>query len=113
MCGEGIRVSASRPPTETLTPPLRRYESDPQRRDRFFYEMLRGCGTPPERCTPDVMRIVVQQHLSSPSCWVIFPMQVRGRGSGGARYSDPSLTHPFGACVHPIAFLLSIPPPPR
>ena len=53
-----------------------RYEGDAQRRERFFYEMLRGSGPPPDKCTPEIIRIVIQQHLCSPSCWAIFPMQV-------------------------------------
>lgn len=73
----------SLPPTSLLThlrPPhtshTSRYEEDPQRRDRFYYHMLRGGGSPPERCTTEIMRIVVQQHLSCPSVWAIFPVQV-------------------------------------
>ena len=57
-----------------------RYEADPDRRDRFFYTMLGGCGPAPESCTPDVVRIVVLQHLSCPSVWAIFPIQVRKQG---------------------------------
>jgi len=57
-------------------PPMRAwYEEDSERRDRFFYTMLGGCSTPPEKCTPDVMRIVVQQHLACPSVWAVFPVQ--------------------------------------
>eukprot|EP00955_Chlamydomonas_euryale_P022608 238646-Chlamydomonas_euryale.AAC.1 len=51
--------------------------------------MLQADGTPPEKCTPDIMRIVVQQHLSCPSVWAIFPIQV------GCQRSTRNLTFKF------------------
>ena len=32
-------------------------------------------GEAPEACTPEVLRLVVRQHLESTSMWAIFPLQ--------------------------------------
>jgi hypothetical protein len=54
-----------------------RYEEDADRRERFYYTMLGGGGTPPASACPDVARLVVQQHFNCPSAWCILPLQVR------------------------------------
>lgn len=57
-------------------PPLRAwYEADPDRRERFFYQALKGCGAAPEVCTVEIAELVIQQHLNSPAVWIIIPMQ--------------------------------------
>lgn len=58
-----------------------RYEEDADRRERFYYTMLGGGGTPPASACPDVARLVVQQHFNCPSAWCILPLQVRQAGS--------------------------------
>ncbi|MEW5319247.1 MAG: hypothetical protein WDW38_010411 [Sanguina aurantia] len=51
------------------------YESDPDRAERYYCQVLGGCGEAPAECIPEVMRVVVQQHLNCPSLWAIFPLQ--------------------------------------
>ena len=63
-------------------PPVSRWEEDSERRERFFYTMLGGCQPPAERCSPDIVRHILLQHMNSPSVFAVFPMQVRGVGSG-------------------------------
>jgi len=82
-------LTVASPSCHDVSPMRLWYEEDPQRRDRFFYGMLQADGTPPEKCTPDIMRIVVQQHLSCPSVWAIFPIQV------GCQRSTRNLTFKF------------------
>eukprot|EP00967_Tisochrysis_lutea_P011678 scaffold13133_cov20-Tisochrysis_lutea.AAC.1 len=52
-----------------------RYESDPEMRDRFFYNALSGDGPAPVQCSPEVMSAVALQHTRSPSVWTVIPMQ--------------------------------------
>lgn len=33
-------------------------------------------GPAPDRCTPEVMHAIVEQHMESPAMWAIFPLQV-------------------------------------
>lgn len=61
-----------------------RYEEDADRRERFYYSQLGGAGPPPATCTPDIMRVVVQQHLNSPSVFCILPIQVRSSAVSGS-----------------------------
>jgi 4-alpha-glucanotransferase len=68
-------LSVASPSCHDVTPVRAWYEEDAQRRDRFYYSMLLAPGDPPEACTPEVVRIIVQQHLSCPSVWTVFPMQ--------------------------------------
>ncbi|GAX79494.1 hypothetical protein CEUSTIGMA_g6935.t1 [Chlamydomonas eustigma] len=68
-------LTVASPSCHDIQPIRAWYEADPQRRERFYYEMLCGEGPVPDRCNPEVVRIVVQQHLSSPSVWAIFPIQ--------------------------------------
>jgi 4-alpha-glucanotransferase len=58
-------------------PTIKRYEADPQRRERFYYSCLGGAGPPPEVCEPEISRLVASQHLASPSALVVLPVQVR------------------------------------
>ncbi|KAK9799848.1 hypothetical protein WJX73_009580 [Symbiochloris irregularis] len=51
------------------------YEEDPLRRQRFFQQGLGQAGEAPAACTPDVLRLVVRQHLEANSMWAIFPLQ--------------------------------------
>eukprot|EP00798_Chlamydomonas_sp_ICE-L_P028577 gene28577-31737_t len=68
-------LTVASPSCHDVTPMRAWYESDEDRRDRFFYTMLGGCGSAPEKCNVDVVRIVVQQHLACPSVWAVFPIQ--------------------------------------
>lgn len=64
------------PSCHDVTPLRAWYEGDAQLRERFFYEALNATNpTPPEQCTPDIVRTVIQQHLSCPSAWAVFPIQ--------------------------------------
>ena len=52
------------------------YESDADRRRRYFLKVLGGDDAcPPEKCTPNIAETVILQHLNSPSVLAIFPMQ--------------------------------------
>lgn len=63
------------PSCHDVAPTRAWYEEDPDRRDRFYYTVLRGCGQPPKTCTASVMRSIAVQHLDSPAVWTIFPIQ--------------------------------------
>eukprot|EP00850_Spirogloea_muscicola_P021448 SM000249S08259 [mRNA] locus=s249:4308:11977:- [translate_table: standard] len=51
------------------------WEEDADRRLRFFQSALGFSQTPPDTCTPDVARAILQQHCDSPSVFAIFPIQ--------------------------------------
>ena len=52
------------------------YESDAERRQRYYFKVLGGDDAlPPEKCTPNIAETVILQHLNSPSVLAIFPMQ--------------------------------------
>lgn len=51
------------------------WEADPEMAARFFHTYLHWFGIPPKDCTPDIVKAVVDDHLSSPSMLAIFPIQ--------------------------------------
>eukprot|EP00899_Mesostigma_viride_P026610 jgi/Mesvir1/7133/Mv09233-RA.1 len=51
------------------------YEDDPERAQRFYTTVLGLDGPAPTRCEPRIVHAIIDQHLRSPSCWAIFPMQ--------------------------------------
>lgn len=63
------------------------YEADPDRRQRYYTQVLGGTGPAPPACTPEVMRAIAQQHMDSRAALAVFPIQVslgeRGGGKGG------------------------------
>lgn len=51
------------------------WESDSDRAAKFFHTYLHWFGIPPKDCTPDIVKTIVDDHLSSPSMFAIFPIQ--------------------------------------
>lgn len=51
------------------------WESDPAMASRFFHQYLHWFGVPSKDCTPDIVKAVVDDHLSSPAMLAIFPIQ--------------------------------------
>lgn len=51
------------------------WEEDPGRRQEFWNHYLQRPGEAPQKCTTEVAEMIVKQHLWSPSCWAIFPIQ--------------------------------------
>ena len=69
-----------------------RYEEDAERRERFFYSVLRGAGPAPAACDPEIARLVAAQHLNSPAILCILPLQVIAFCFAlGARGGGPTL----------------------
>jgi len=44
-------------------------------RQKFWNEMFQRDGGAPQKVTTEISDMVVKQHLWSPSCWAIFPIQ--------------------------------------
>jgi len=42
---------------------------------RFYQQELKQTGMPPEKLTPALARLIVQQHLNFPSMWTVLPIQ--------------------------------------
>ena len=51
------------------------WEADQEVAGRFFHNYLHWFGVPPKDCTQDIVKAVVDDHLSSPSMLAIFPIQ--------------------------------------
>ncbi|EFJ19739.1 hypothetical protein SELMODRAFT_268243 [Selaginella moellendorffii] len=51
------------------------WEDDEGRRIRFYKDYLGMSESPPAQCVPDVARVIIEQHMKSPSMWAIFPLQ--------------------------------------
>uniref|UniRef100_A0A7S3QVA9 4-alpha-glucanotransferase n=2 Tax=Dunaliella tertiolecta TaxID=3047 RepID=A0A7S3QVA9_DUNTE len=68
-------LTVASPSCHDVQPMRAWYESDPEMRDRFFYNALSGDGPAPVQCSPEVMSAVALQHTRSPSVWTVIPMQ--------------------------------------
>lgn len=51
------------------------WESDTEMAGRFFHNYLHWFGVPSDDCTPDIVKAIVDDHLSAPSMLAIFPIQ--------------------------------------
>lgn len=51
------------------------WEADEEVAGRFFHNYLHWFGVPPKDCTSDIVKTIVDDHLSSPSMLAIFPIQ--------------------------------------
>lgn len=51
------------------------WEEDPQRSQKFYYEILGNHGPAPYECSADIVKQIIVQHLYSPSMWAVFPIQ--------------------------------------
>ena len=82
LCGQAAapskRTSISFPKQSVVRPQL--VSARPDIADScsilLLMQALKQAGPAPEQCTADVLRLVIQQHLESPSILAIFPLQV-------------------------------------
>lgn len=51
------------------------WESDYEMAKEFYYHYLRAGGEAPRECTPEIVQVVIEDHLASPSMLAIFPIQ--------------------------------------
>ncbi|GBG70561.1 hypothetical protein CBR_g6687 [Chara braunii] len=51
------------------------WEEDEGRRQRYHVKVLDKSLPCPAKCTPEISRAIIQQHLDSPSIWAVFPIQ--------------------------------------
>lgn len=51
------------------------WEEDGGRRQTFWNSMLQRGDGAPEQCTPEIAEMIFKQHVWSPSCWAVFPIQ--------------------------------------
>lgn len=49
-----------------LSRPRLWWEEEPRRTARFAWQMFKLCDVP-DKCNPDVLQLIVKQHLDSPS----------------------------------------------
>lgn len=40
-------------------------------------QVLGGDGPAPSQCSSDIMKVIAQQHMDSPSIWAVLPLQAR------------------------------------
>ncbi len=74
------------------------WESDAEMAGRFFHNYLHWFGVPAKDCTPDIVKTVVDDHLSSPAMLAIFPIQdligmdghLRNPYAGAEQINDPA-----------------------
>ncbi|MEG1644505.1 MAG: 4-alpha-glucanotransferase [Alistipes sp.] len=70
--------------------PLRAWwEENPQRRQRFYEQVLHEKGVAPSVCEPWIGERMIAQHLASPSMWAIFPFQDLLAMDGSLRRQNP------------------------
>ena len=70
-------LSVASPSTHDMSP-IRLWweEMKEDERNRFYHRELHNYGsTAPSKCTPDIAKQILQQHLSWKSMWVVFPLQ--------------------------------------
>ncbi|XP_065853062.1 4-alpha-glucanotransferase DPE2 [Euphorbia lathyris] len=51
------------------------WEEDEERRCKFFKTVVGSDIVPSSKCTPDIARFFIRQHVEAPSMWAIFPLQ--------------------------------------
>ncbi len=78
-------------PSSHDMPPIRGWwGEDPARSQRYHETVLCRAGKAPVKCTPDICRQIVVQHLESPSMWAVFPVQdILGMSERLCRPGDP------------------------
>jgi 4-alpha-glucanotransferase len=64
------------------------WEEDTGLTQKFFNTELRSSGDAPRTCTPEVARLIIQQHLASRAMWSIFQFQDLLAISGSLRRDD-------------------------
>lgn len=57
-------------------PPIRNWwKEDPERRQRYYNQILKIEGEAPEECTPEVCRLILAHNFDGNSMWAVFPFQ--------------------------------------
>ncbi len=56
---------------------------------RFYQQELQQYGQPPEKLTPFLAKLILQQHLNFPSMWTVFPIQDIMAMEGELRCDNP------------------------
>ncbi|MDR2843991.1 MAG: 4-alpha-glucanotransferase, partial [Candidatus Symbiothrix sp.] len=51
------------------------WQENPSQTQRYYNEVLKQDGIAPEECTPEIARIILSNHLKSPSMLTIIPLQ--------------------------------------
>ncbi len=51
------------------------WEEEPQTRQQFWTDVMRGSGTAPAECSAGICRFIVRQNLDAASVWCILPLQ--------------------------------------
>jgi len=59
-------LTVCQPTCHDVIPVRAWWEEDPRRAARFAWQMFRLCDMPAE-CSPEILQLIVKQHLDSPS----------------------------------------------
>jgi 4-alpha-glucanotransferase len=65
------------------------WEENPEKTQIFFNQILGNPGQAPEKCTTEIVRQIISQHLLSNSMWAVFPLQDLFGMDEKIRISDP------------------------
>lgn len=84
-------LSVASPSTHDMSP-IRLWweESDWEQIQRFYEQELKMLGDHPFYCEPYIAQAVINQHLSWPSMWTVFPIQDLLAMDGRLRREDPT-----------------------
>lgn len=63
--------------------------ADQNVRQKFWNHMFQRDGGAPDRITTEISDMIVKQHLWSPSCWAVFPIQDVLAMDGQLKASNP------------------------
>ena len=83
-------LSVASPSTHDMSP-IRAWweEAEWEQVQRFYEQELRMIGDHPFYCEPYIAQAIINQHLSWPSMWTVFPIQDLLAMDGRLRFDDP------------------------
>lgn len=92
------RMSVCTTSTHDMSTMRQWWEEDHQVSQRYFTNELKQYGEAPASCEPWICQLIIERHLSSPSAWVILPIQdwmsmdgtVRNEDASVERINDPA-----------------------